>query len=151
MVFVSHPYMTTGKTIALTRQTFVGKTMSLLFSTSALRLNVSEFGRELKGLVCRKGSPGGRLPGLIFLLSKEFSRDFSNTTVFQICWYIECSTFTASSFRIRNSSAEIPLPPLALFVVILPKAHLTFHSRMFWFYMSSHIIVLIWVIKIFFV
>ena len=27
----SHPYMTTGKTIALTRQTFVGKVMSLLF------------------------------------------------------------------------------------------------------------------------
>ena len=31
-VWLSHPYMTTGKTIALTRQTFVGKVMSLLFS-----------------------------------------------------------------------------------------------------------------------
>ena len=31
-VQVSHPYMTTGKTIALTRQTFVGKVMSLLFN-----------------------------------------------------------------------------------------------------------------------
>ena len=30
MVQLSHPYMTTGKTIALTRQTFVGKVMSLL-------------------------------------------------------------------------------------------------------------------------
>ena len=29
---ISHPYMTTGKTIALTRQTFVGKVMSLLFN-----------------------------------------------------------------------------------------------------------------------
>ena len=28
----SHPYMTTGKTIVLTRQTFVGKVMSLLFN-----------------------------------------------------------------------------------------------------------------------
>ena len=28
---LSHPYMTSGKTIALTRQTFVGKVMSLLF------------------------------------------------------------------------------------------------------------------------
>ena len=27
-----HPYMTTGKTIALTRQTFVGEVMSLLFN-----------------------------------------------------------------------------------------------------------------------
>ena len=32
MVQVSHPYMTTGKTIALSRWTFVGKVMSLLFN-----------------------------------------------------------------------------------------------------------------------
>ena len=31
MVQLSYPYMTTGKTIALTRQTFIGKVMSLLF------------------------------------------------------------------------------------------------------------------------
>ena len=50
--------------------------------------------------------------------------------VFQICWHIECSTFTASSFRIWNSSTGIPSPPLALFLVMLSKAHLTSHSRM---------------------
>ena len=33
IVQLSHPYTTTGKTIALTRQTFVGKVMSLLFNT----------------------------------------------------------------------------------------------------------------------
>ena len=49
--------------------------------------------------------------------------------VFQICWHIECSTFTASSFRIWNSSTGIPSPPVALFAVMLPKAHLTSHSR----------------------
>ena len=32
MVQLLHPYMTTGKTIALMRQTFVGKVMSLLFN-----------------------------------------------------------------------------------------------------------------------
>ena len=32
MVQLSHPYITTGKTVALTRQTFVGKVMSLLFN-----------------------------------------------------------------------------------------------------------------------
>ena len=32
MVQLSHPYMTTGKTIALTRWTFVGKVMSLVFN-----------------------------------------------------------------------------------------------------------------------
>ena len=50
--------------------------------------------------------------------------------VFQICWHIECSTFTASSFRIWNSSTAILSPPLALFLVMLPKAHLISHSRM---------------------
>ena len=33
-VQLSHPYMTTGKTIALTRQTFVDKVMSLLYNVS---------------------------------------------------------------------------------------------------------------------
>ena len=33
IVQLSHPYITTGKTIALTRWTFVGKIMSLLFNT----------------------------------------------------------------------------------------------------------------------
>ena len=37
--------------------------------------------------------------------------------VFQICWHVECSTFTASSFRIWNSSVGFPSPPLALFEV----------------------------------
>ena len=32
IIQLSHPYMTTGKTIALTRQTVVGKVMSLLFT-----------------------------------------------------------------------------------------------------------------------
>ena len=50
--------------------------------------------------------------------------------VFQICWYIEWSTLTGLSFRIWNSSAWIPSPPLTLFIVMLPEAHLTSHSRM---------------------
>ena len=50
--------------------------------------------------------------------------------VFQVYWHIECFSFTASSFRIWNSSTGIPSHPLALFVVMLPKAHLTLHSRM---------------------
>ena len=38
--------------------------------------------------------------------------------------------FYTSSFRIWNSSTGIPSLPLALFVVMLSKAHLTSHSRM---------------------
>ena len=44
--------------------------------------------------------------------------------VFHMCWHIECRMFTASFFRIWNSSTGIPSPPLALFVVMLSKAHL---------------------------
>ena len=47
----------------------------------------------------------------------------------QIGCHIECNTLTASSFKIWNILAGIPSPPLALFVVMLPKAHLTSHSR----------------------
>ena len=40
------------------------------------------------------------------------------------------SAFTASSFRIWNSSTGISSPPLALLVVMLSKAYLTSHSKM---------------------
>ena len=52
-------------------------------------------------------------------------QSYGHWCIFQISWHIECSTFTASSFRIWNSSTGIPSPPLALFLVILPQAHLT--------------------------
>ena len=51
--------------------------------------------------------------------------------VSQICWHTECSTLMALSFRILNSSPGVPSPPLALFIVMLPKGHLTSHSRMY--------------------
>ena len=47
-----------------------------------------------------------------------------------VCWHIECSTLTASFFRIWNTSAGITPHPLALFLVRLPKDHLTTHFRM---------------------
>ena len=49
IVQLSHPYMTTGKTIALTKHTFVGKVMSLLFSTLS-RLVIAFLPRS-KGLL----------------------------------------------------------------------------------------------------
>ena len=61
--------------------------------------------------------------------------------VFQICLHNECSSFTESSFRIWNSSARIPSPPLAFFIVKLPKLHLTSHSRVFG---SRWVITLVW-------
>ena len=59
----------------------------------------------------------------------ELFQSCGHCWVFHICWHIECSTFTALSFKIWNSSTGILSPPLALFVVMIPKIHLTAHSR----------------------
>ena len=70
------------------------------------------------------------LPFFGIAMKTDPFQSYGDCWVFQICWHIECSTLTASSFRIWNSSTGIPSPPLALFIVMLPKAHLTSHSRM---------------------
>ena len=55
-VQLSHPYMTTGKTIALTRWTFVGKVMSLLFNTLS-RLVITFLPRSKRLLISWLQSP----------------------------------------------------------------------------------------------
>ena len=61
-------------------------------------------------------------------MKTEILQSCGHCWVFQICWPGECSTFTASSFRIWNSSAGIPSLRLALLIVMLPKAHFTFQD-----------------------
>ena len=56
IVHLSHPYMTTGKTIALTRRTFVGKVMSLLFNMLS-RLVISFLPRSKRLLISWLQSP----------------------------------------------------------------------------------------------
>ena len=63
-------------------------------------------------------------------MKTDLFQSYGHCWIFQICWNTERSTLTALSFRIWNSSAGISTPPLALFVVMLPMAHLTSHSRM---------------------
>ena len=70
------------------------------------------------------------LPFFEIAMKTDLFQSCGHCWLFQICWHIECSTFTASSFKIWNSSTGIPSPPLGLFIVMLPKAHLTSHSRM---------------------
>ena len=56
MIQLSHPYMTTGKTIALTRWTFVGKVMSLLFNMLS-RLVITFLLRSKRLLIAWLQSP----------------------------------------------------------------------------------------------
>ena len=44
-------------------------------------------------------------------MKTDFFQSCGHCWVFQICWHIECSTFTASSFRIWNTSTGIPSLP----------------------------------------
>ena len=64
-VQISHPYMTTGKPIALTIQTFVGQVMSLLFNMLS-RLVIASFPRSKRLLILWLQSP----PAVILELKK---------------------------------------------------------------------------------
>ena len=59
-VQLSHPYMTTGKTIALTRQTFVGKVMSLLLNM-LFRLSITFLPRSKCLLISWLQSPSAMI------------------------------------------------------------------------------------------
>ena len=63
IVQLSHPYMTTGKTIALTRWTFVGKVMSLCFLICCLGWSMATHSSVLAWRIPGTGEPGG-LPSL---------------------------------------------------------------------------------------
>ena len=60
MVQLSHPYMTMGKIIALTRWTFVGKVMSLLFNMLS-RLVIAFLPRSKRLLISWLQSPSAVL------------------------------------------------------------------------------------------
>ena len=63
-------------------------------------------------------------------IKTDLSQSCIQCWVFQACVHVECSTLTAPSFRIWSSSPGYPSLPLALFIVKLPRAHLTSHYRM---------------------
>ena len=59
-----------------------------------------------------------------------FSSPVATAEFSKFAGIFECNTFTVRSFRIWKSSTGIPSPPLALFIVMLPKPHLTLKYRM---------------------
>ena len=74
-VQLSHPYMTTGKTIALTRRTFVGKVMSLLFDMLS-RLVITFLPRSKHVLISWLHSPSA------VILEPKKIKSFTVSTVF---------------------------------------------------------------------
>ena len=65
IVQLSHPYMTTGKTIALTRQTFVGKVLSLLFNMLCAAAAVSLGSCPTLCGPIDGSPPGSPIPGIL--------------------------------------------------------------------------------------
>ena len=76
-VQLSHPYMTTGKTIALTRQTFVDKVMSLLFNMLS-RLVITFFPRSKHILISWLQSPSA-----VILEPKKIKSDTVSPSISQ--------------------------------------------------------------------
>ena len=67
IVHLSHPYMTTGKTIALTRQSIVGKVMSLLFNMLSATAAAAK-SLQLCPTLCdpiNGNPPGSAIPGIL--------------------------------------------------------------------------------------
>ena len=79
MVQLSHPYMTTGKTIALTRRTFVGKVMSLLYNMLS-RLVITFLPRSKRLLISWLQSPSA-----VILEPRKIKSDTVSTVSPSIC------------------------------------------------------------------
>ena len=90
---------------------------SLTWRTSSITLLACEM-----SAIVRHFEHSLALPFFGIGMKTDLFQSCGHCWVFQICWHMECSTFTASSFRIWTSSTGIPSPLLALFVVMLPRA-----------------------------
>ena len=76
IVQLSHPYMTTGKTIALTRRTFVDKVMSLLFNM-LFRLVITFLPRSKLLLISQLQSPSA-----VILEPQKIKSDTVSPTIY---------------------------------------------------------------------
>ena len=87
IVQLSHPYMTTGKTIALTGWTFVGKVMSLLFNILSRLVDnttlMAEIQEQLKTLLMNMKEESGKA-GLKLNIQKTKIMAYSFITLWQI-------------------------------------------------------------------
>ena len=108
IVQVSHPYMTTGKTIVLTRKTFVGKIMSLLFNTLS-RLVITFLPKNKRLLISWLQSPAAVILEPPKLKSATVSPSIFHEVMgpdamILVFWMLSFKpTFSFSSFTFINS------------------------------------------------
>ena len=126
MAQLSHPYMTTGKTIALTRRTFVSKVMSLLFNMLS-RFVIAFRTRSKHLLISWLQSPSAVIlePGkirsvTISTVSPSICNEMMGPdAMIFIFWMLNFQTLMASSFMDLNGSAGISLTAALLRAVLL--------------------------------
>ena len=136
---LSHPYMTTGKTIALTRRTFVGKVMSLLLNMLS-RLVITFFPRSKRLLISwlviktwvvkKKGKLKGSLPGkvlpplhvkpLLFFLQQHINLRFFFFFFHFWIYFADCLTPPLKNIKVNNICLD--LQSLCSYAVCLPSA-----------------------------
>ena len=116
IVQLSHPYMTTGKTIALTRPTFVGKVMSLLFNMES-RLVITFLPRSRRLLISWLQSPSAvilepsKIKSLLFPLFPHLFAmkwwEWMPWSLFPECWVL--SQLFHSSVSLSSSGSLVLL------------------------------------------
>ena len=101
IVQLSHPYMTTRKTTALTRQTFVGKVMSLLFNLLS-RLVIAFLPRSKRLLISWLQSPSAVIlehPKIVYHWENTSHELMGLDTMILVFWMLRFKpTFSLSSF-----------------------------------------------------
>ena len=117
LLFLNHAW-TSGSSRFMSCWSLTWRTLSITLLACEMSAIVGYFEHSLA------------LPFFVIRMKTYLFQPCGHCWAFQICSHIECSTWTASSFRIWNSSTGMPSPPLALILVMLPKTHLISHSRM---------------------
>ena len=122
-----HPYMTTGKTIALTRRTYVGKVMSL-FINMLSRLVITFLPRRKRLLISLLQSPSAVIPKAWNLSGNWLSLTFrglnDDTSLRSLCAYYRARSKTRTRVRwVRLMSCCSVIIPVWLFLTPWIAAH----------------------------
>ena len=120
-VQLSHPYMTTRETIALTRQTFVGKVMSLLFNMLS-RLVITFLPRSKYLLISRLQSPSAVILEPKNIKSATVSPSISHGVMGPVAMILVFWKLSLLQFPSRDGSLSLALLSLFLSFIFCPTS-----------------------------